>query len=379
MNVLSIGSDKKLFEEGSEVCSRIAQYGTLVDELHIIVFALSKTYFKKKQIAKNVWIYPTNSKNRLYYFFDAIRIGNNVLKSRNDERTRWLITTQDPFESGLVGYILKRKHKIPLNVQEHGDFFSARHWRNESILNFFRFYLGKFLLKKADCIRVVAERIKKTLVKQGISEQKINVVPVRTPIDSLIMRSHSADTNSLYPEADCVLLTMARFVKQKNLSLLLKVFRRVVDTHPKALLLIVGDGPEKKRLLSLCNRLGLQENVVFLSWTEDIVTYYKRADIYILTSNYEGWGRVIIESMALNLPVIMTDVGCAREIVVHEKNGLISPIGDKASLVRNINKCIEDKQFRMKLAKNAMNTIQELPTEQDHLAHYRSSWEVCLK
>ena len=78
LKVLMIGSDRKLFEEGSAVVERIKGYGALVEELHIIVFALKSLGFTDKRIAPNVWIYPTNSFSRWLYIYDAASLGKKI-------------------------------------------------------------------------------------------------------------------------------------------------------------------------------------------------------------------------------------------------------------------------------------------------------------
>ena len=94
MIILSIGTDKKTFEQGSAVRSRMAEYGTLFDELHIIIFTLKKHGFKAEKISENVWIYPTDSWSRLFYPFSACRLFRKKLSALNID----VVTAQDPFE-----------------------------------------------------------------------------------------------------------------------------------------------------------------------------------------------------------------------------------------------------------------------------------------
>ena len=86
IKVLSIGSDRKLFEEGSAVSERIKEYGTLVGELHIVVFALKSLGLKEKQIAPNVWVYPTNSFSKWLYVHDASKLGQKIVLEHKFEK-----------------------------------------------------------------------------------------------------------------------------------------------------------------------------------------------------------------------------------------------------------------------------------------------------
>src|SRR3989338_8382597 len=98
MKVLSIGSDRKLFEEGSAVRARVAEYASLFEKLHIIVF--NTGVFAKTQIAPNAWLYPTNSWNMWFYVWGAVRVGSSIIRNWKLEIRNCVITSQDPFECG---------------------------------------------------------------------------------------------------------------------------------------------------------------------------------------------------------------------------------------------------------------------------------------
>ena len=86
MKVLSIGTDKNLFKEGSDVRRRIIEYGSLVEELHVVVFTArirnQESRIRNIKISENTWIYPTRSFNRWFYVYDAVKIGKNILNTK---------------------------------------------------------------------------------------------------------------------------------------------------------------------------------------------------------------------------------------------------------------------------------------------------------
>ncbi|MDP2676458.1 MAG: glycosyltransferase [bacterium] len=166
MKILTIGSDRKLFEEGSDVQNRIIEYGTLFDELHIIVFTTRYqkhgVRFKNTKVGDNVWIYPTYSRNKFFYIVDAVHIGKRIFRTMHFRQGHDCISTQDPFEAGLAGWFLKRASHISLQLQIHTDFFSP-YFGRESVLNRIRVRIATFLIPRADGIRVVSKRIKESL------------------------------------------------------------------------------------------------------------------------------------------------------------------------------------------------------------------------
>lgn len=369
MKVLSISLDKKILDKESKNFKRQKEYAGLVNELHIVIFG------PEKEIKSgNLFIYSSGGSNKISLFLKAHRTAKKILKNKNLKD--WVVTTQDPFESALIGWCLSKKFKIGLNIQEHGDYFSEKYWRNESLLNFLRYYLGKFLIKRADSIRVVAQRIKNALSKMRIDKNRIVVVPVYTEIKT---GSNSVDIELQKKHKDkFVFLTLARLVKQKNLPLLIKAFKNVAKKNNQAILLIVGKGPEKKKLVSLAKKLRLGDKIFFIDWTDDIYSYYNLADVYVLSSNYEGWGRVIIEAAGCGLPIIMTDVGCAGEVIKSGESGLVVPIGDKKELEEAMIKLIGDKESRERLGEEAKKQISNLPNREKTLNLYKLSWEKAL-
>jgi len=375
MKLLSISLDKKILAENSENFQRQKEYAQLVDELHIIVFG------PEKEIkSDNLFIYGSGGSNKISLFLRTYKVAKKKLK--NKDLKDWIITTQDPFESALIGWLLSKKFKVGLNIQEHGDYFSEKYWRNENLLNFLRYYLGKFLIKRADSVRAVSQRIKNTLVSRiNIDKNKIVIVPVYTKkiqnVTDLPTKQEfkAQNDNTKFKNNKFVFLTMGRLVKQKNLILLIRAFREVVKDFKQMALFIIGKGSEKKKLINLVKKLDLEDNVKFIEWTDDVYSYYNLANVYVLSSNYEGWGRVIIEAASCGLPIIMTDVGCAGEVIKNEKNGLMVPLDDKKKLAEAMLRLIKNKDLRIKFGIEAKKAIKNLLSKQKTLRLYKKSWE----
>ncbi len=108
-----------------------------------------------------------------------------------------------------------------------------------------------------------------------------------------------------------------------------------------------------------------------------MASYYKTADLFLLTSNYEGYGRTIIEAMAAGCPVVMTDVGIAGEIIKDGYDGSVVPVGDAKKLEESLLKLIGDRVLRTNLALSAENTLRNLPGKNEYLEEIKKTWENC--
>ncbi len=373
MKVLSIGMDKDLLKEGTPAYLRHIEYAKKVEEYHAVVFARKEYGVEKVEIAKNAWSYPTNSKNTIGLFKDAFKIARKLLKQKGD----WVITAQDPFESGVVAYLLSKTTKKPFLIQEHGDFFSQTYWRNESITNRLRFFVGLWLVRRADHVRVVSKRIKKTLIDVGVKENKITVTPVYTDIDEFINAEPDESLSSLRPKDGVLIITIGRFVSQKNLSMMIRAFIKVLEKGINARLVLMGKGEEGEELHKLADEAP-DGSIVFKDWTDDPASAIKSADIYALSSNYEGWGRVCIEALATGVPVLMTDTGCANEVVLDGETGLVVPVDDEWAFTEGLYHLLKNKELREKLIRNGNEIIESLPTYEENVRIYAKSLENCL-
>jgi glycosyltransferase involved in cell wall biosynthesis len=268
---------------------------------------------------------------------------------------------------------------LPLQIQIHTDVFSPYFWR-ESFLNKIRVLLAKFLLPKADGIRVVSERIKQSLTAKNL---ELKAEPVVLPIFVDTKKIQSAkiktDLHKKYPGYDFIILMASRLTKEKNIGLAIEAMKEILSAKRltlNPLLLLVGDGPEENNLKSKSSQL--KANVAFEPWTTDLASYYKTADLFLLTSNYEGYGRTVIEAMAAGCPVVMTDVGLAGELLIDELDGLMVPVGDKAALAGAIYEIIENKEKKSGLIAESQKVINSLPEKKEYLENYRKYLELCV-
>ena len=331
MKLLTVGSDRKIFEEGSAVSRRQITYGESLDSLDIIVYARKSLGLKTRKLSTNITAYSTNSYSRLLYFIDAFMIARSLNKPD-------IVSAQDPFESGVAAYLISRYFGTPLHLQVHTDFLSP-YFSSESLVNKIRVFIARFLIKRADSLRVVSERIKRSIVTAGLKgEDVITVQPIFVDVDKIKNAETRTDLHKKYPQFNFIILMASRLTIEKNISLAIEAMREIVKKYSKIGLIIVGDGLERAGLKLRIKDLALDESVVMEDWCDDLPSYYKTADLFLMTSNYEGYGMAAVEALAAGLPVAMTDVGCAGDVVVNGKNGLVFPVGDLSALVAVIEK-----------------------------------------
>ncbi len=314
MKVLSIGSDKSLFVD-SKALGRVREYSSRVESYHVVIFSKQNLDLTEKCEA-NLYLHPTNSRNKLFYVLDALLLSWKIL-SKESNLNNWVVTVQDPFESGLVGLVIKFFFKIPLQVQVHTDFLSAEF---NGFLNSIRLFISGIVMKKSDGIRVVSSVIKDSIIKKYPKfEEKIETLPIFVDINSILNFTPKKNIKEEFPDFKFIILMASRLTSEKRIDLAISAFQKIISIYPKTGLIICGSGPEKNKLADLAYRLKVGGSVVFKDWQDDLVSYFKTADLYLLTSEYEGYGMTLIEASAAGAPIVSTSVGIAKTDIF--KNG----------------------------------------------------------
>ena len=151
------------------------------------------------------------------------------------------------------------------------------------------------------------------------------------------------------------LIMVARFAPPKNFGQLLEA---VAGINQEFRLQLVGDGPMLADMKQKADVLGLTDRVEFLGSRNDVDTLLSAADIYILISDWEGLPISIIEALRAGLPVVASNVGGIREMVCHEKNGLLVDRGSVDSIASSLRTLIIDKHLRLSMGKNGRLTYE---------------------
>jgi glycosyltransferase involved in cell wall biosynthesis len=347
MKILSVGSDKLLFEEGSKVRKRIIQYGSLVSRLTIIVF--TPRGYKPIKLSHNIEVLPTNAFIKIWSFVLAYRLGKKLEKPD-------VVTTQDPFESGLVGLLLARYHGATLELQLHTDPFSP-YFKKESLFNRIRLLVARITLSRADGVRVVSRGVEESLIAFGIPKAKIVVLPI-------FVEKEKGEEKAVLPVSfSHITLMVSRLTKEKNIPQAIKAFKEALAENSEAGLIIVGDGRERKLLEKLASDLLIKDSVVFVGWQEKTAPWYKVANVYLLTSLYEGFGRTLIEAALYNVPTISTPVGIAQDV------------GAEVVTLEKLPSLLQEVVSGRKIIPPAHLPLGWYVDENDYLQRIQKSWE----
>ncbi len=219
----------------------------------------------------------------------------------------------------------------------------------------------RILAKISTKIIAVSSSVKEFHQKRSkIPSEKFEVINNGIEIDKFnisINRNQKREEFHLQPN-DFVIGLFGRFVPAKAHEVLLRSLKNVIKTHPHVKVLFVGSGPTEKNIKKIAKNLGLLEQVTFAGFRKDVPELYKILDLFVLTSNREGFPITLLEAMSSGIPTIVTNVGGNSDIICDRKNGFIIESNDAAELSRRIKNIIDHPEQVEVITDHAAKTVK---------------------
>ncbi len=180
-------------------------------------------------------------------------------------------------------------------------------------------------------------------------------------------------------DEDLVIVSLGRLRRQKGHDIALRAMKTIGESEPRARLLIVGDGPEEKRLKKLHSRLGLGECAIFTGQRRDVPEVLAAADCLVAPSRYEGFGLAVAEAMAAGAPVVASRVDSIPEIIEDGVTGLLVPPGDAEALARAVVALLSDIGLARSLGEKARGVVRDKFPLDGMLRAYEALYEEVLR
>ncbi len=259
----------------------------------------------------------------------------------------------------LVGVALKMLFRKTLVVQLQNEYFEPHPSMGSGVKRALSRWLADRVCRRADAVRCVSRSILDNARAHGISPEKLATVGTRADtqmFDPSLFNSQRRELrNELGVDDRRVLVFTGSLARRKGVDVLLAALSRIVSTFPDTHLLVAGEGPERARLLALCDQFGISRSVRFLGHTDytKIPALLATADIYVFPSLSEGMPRAVLEAMAMGLPVVSSQVDGIGEVITNDKTGLLVKPGDDAELAQALLRVLGNSDFARDLGTRA--------------------------
>lgn len=230
---------------------------------------------------------------------------------------------------------------------------------------------AQLLIESKICSGLVAltEEMANDFLQYGFKKDKIIVINNMVDLN-YVKRRYSEDCER-HPwftgTENPIVVANARFVQEKRYDILIQAFIKLKQNIKNARLMILGDGELRDSIHAMIPN-ELKETVAFLGFQNNPYYFMHNSDVFVLTSDYEGFPNVIIEAFACGLPVVATNCKSGpKEIITNEKDGYVVPVGDAESVADKLEKIIRNPELRSIMSENAISKAQEYSL--DYIGH----------
>ena len=268
-------------------------------------------------------------------------------------------------KAGALGRKAAISCKVPVVVHTfHGHVFHSYFGAAKTLL--FK-GIERRLAKKSNAIIAISDKQREELVHEHkISKpEKTKVVNLGfdlDPFNEKRQRLRETKRRELGLSDEVAIALIGRFAPIKNHEMFFDVVEEILaKTNKKLKFFVVGDGTEREFIEERAEKINRTnaETVVLTSWIKDIGSFNAAMDIVCMTSLNEGTPVSLIEAQAANIPVISTDVGGVRDVVIDGETGFIVPSKDVSAFSEKLLKLIEDEKKRLELSQNGWTFVKD--------------------
>lgn len=301
------------------------------------------------------------------YFLKILKIG----------RRADIIFAQDPVSVGLPAALAAGILGKKFILKVVGDYAWEQGCQRFGVKDLLDDFMGKryglaveflraiqmFTARTARLIITPSQYLKNIINRWGIDASKIKVIyNAFAAAESQVSRAEARGRLNL---KDLIFISSGRLVPWKGFDFLMDLWPRILKKEAAAKLLIIGDGPDRAKLVAKISDLKLEESVFLLGKMsfERLALYLAAADVFILNTAYEGFAHALLEALAAGLPVITTRVGGNLEIIEDGQNGLLVERNNATQWQAAVERIAVDAGLRQRLVMAGRETLKKFTKE----------------
>lgn len=304
---------------------------------------------------------------KITYIFQAWQEAERQHKKRRFDLI-WVVMAS---YGGVAALLFKMNHptiKMLLTIQE-GDSEAHLKYGKFGMVGIF----GKMLMRSAEYIQVISSYLRDFSIRQGATAP-IEVVP--NGVDEKLFATEYRDTEIrslrgyLGIKEEYVAVTTSRLVHKNSVDILIDAVSKFKEKRQNIKCLIIGEGPERKKLESQVKKLALEHNVIFLGHIQqnDLPLYFAISDMFIRPSRSEGLGNSFLEAMSAGVPVIGTPVGGIVDFLKDGETGFVADPENSDSVAFKMHEILSDPARTGKIVRKAQELVRR-----------SYSWEIVAK
>jgi glycosyltransferase involved in cell wall biosynthesis len=257
------------------------------------------------------------------------------------------------YKSNALGLLVKQFWPMRLVTTVHG-------WVKETRRTPLYYTIDKLCLPRYQLVICVSADLQELCLKAGVPAEHCVVIENGIDASQFTRQMTTFESKQRFglPHGRFVIGTAARLSAEKGIDGLIRATHRLLALGHDVGIAIAGDGEEKERLQSLCESLGMSARVRFLGYLSELREYYEGLDLFALNSSREGLPNVLLEAMAMEVPVVATRVGGIPQLITNGENGLLVQPGADGELAHALQQLLSDDSLRARFGSAGRRTIE---------------------
>ncbi len=219
-----------------------------------------------------------------------------------------------------------------------------------------------FSINASDGVTAVSDSLRQQTYDSFEITKEIQAIPNFIDLDAFKKVDKSHFKKAIAPNGEFILTHTSNFRKVKRVTDVIDVFSKVLKEVP-AKLLLIGDGPDRKKAEQMCRDLGTCDDVRFLGKQDAVKELLAVSDLFLLPSENESFGLAALEAMACEVPVISSNAGGIPEINIHNQTGYLSEVGDTEDMAKNTISLLENSEKLDEFKQNAFIQAKKFDIE----------------
>jgi len=256
------------------------------------------------------------------------------------------------FTANLWGRIAAGITRVPIVATEH----NVDHWKKP-----YHFWMDRIVASISRKVICVSRKVE-AFYLQKVPMLRSKTVVIHNGIDTEFFKPggerEKVRERFGIPRDRFLAGTVGRLVPQKRQQDFIEAVARLKNAGRRCAGLLVGDGPERSTLEKKVCALGLEHEIIFTGFCDNMPELYGAMDAFVLCSEREGFPMTVLEAMAAGVPVVATDVGGVSECVESERTGLLIPAQDPDAIAHALTRLTESPELGKQLAGNASERVR---------------------
>jgi len=372
LRILILTGDASMLKEGTTSQERLLKYSKMFAEVHVVVLCLKgDSVNEPDRVANNVWVYPTNSRERWKTGIDAYRVVKDQLVFMESFRVD-VVISENPFIPGAVGRYFAKKYKRSFQVHLFEEYDSQ---------GGFASLIEKYVMSGADCVRTKNSLLERKVVKSYPAlSGNTETFPTYYDLDAWQNTEPAFDLHEEYPQFKFILVHFSSMAEGSHTEEVVDGLFYILKQYRTVGLIIVGNGKNREALQKRAVAFGIGNQIALKPRSDDIVSYIKTADVLIHTSENTDEDDTILCAGVVGTPIVAGEGGIAGELFEDGKEALLCPNDSPPCIGEKVNRLLNENTLRTQFERYARQAILERVKQDSeaHLSAYRGSIERCV-